>query len=899
MNSLSNHPIPADRHFPSSEGATPMMQQYLELRGQAPGDALLFYRMGDFYELFFDDAVRAAAALDIALTKRGEHQGEPIPMCGVPAATAEAYLARLIKAGFKVAVGEQTEDPKAAKARGGAKAVVQRAITRIVTPGTLTEDSLLDPRAANRIAAVAQLPTGEAALAWAEISTGEFAVAVVAPDALSAELAAMNPAELLVEESRFGDIAAMALRATLTPLPRAKFDVGSAERQLKAQFDVQELTAFGEFSKAERAALGALLDYLALSQAGAPAKLSPPRQAREGSVLAIDPATRASLEIDRTLAGERQGSLLDAIDRTVTAPGARALADRLARPLTDVAAIEARLDAVAWFEREAGLRRQLRDRLRSAGDAERALSRLLVGRGGPRDLKALSGALQEGEAIAARLLDEKLDTPPPRVADGIGALTLADKPELAALVGDLERAIVDEPPLLARDGGFVAEGWMPELDETRQLRDASRRIVAGLQQTYAEATEVSALKVKHNNVLGYFVEVTARHADRLMGDDTFIHRQTMANAVRFTTTELAELESKIASAGERALAMEIETFAGLRDRVEALAGFIRAATAALAEFDVSAALAEWAEEAAACRPQINDSFTFSVDGGRHPVVERALAKSGEGRFTPNSCQLDGSGENAARLTFVTGPNMAGKSTFLRQNALILMLAQAGCYVPAESAVIGVADRLYSRVGAADDLARGRSTFMAEMIETAAILNQATARSFVILDEIGRGTATFDGLSIAWAAAEHLHEINRCRALFATHYHELTRLAGDLDAAGNVSLKAKEWKGELVFLHEVGAGAADRSYGIEVARRAGLPRKAISRAQAILKRLESDGAPAAALDTLPLFAVAEPEPEPLSEPSEVETRLEAVDPDALTPRDALDLVYALKALAKKA
>jgi DNA mismatch repair protein MutS len=899
MNSLSNHPIPADRHFPSSEGATPMMQQYLELRGQAPGDALLFYRMGDFYELFFDDAVRAAAALDIALTKRGEHQGEPIPMCGVPAATAEAYLARLIKAGFKVAVGEQTEDPKAAKARGGAKAVVQRAITRIVTPGTLTEDSLLDPRAANRIAAVAQLPTGEAALAWAEISTGEFAVAVVAPDALSAELAAMNPAELLVEESRFGDIAALALRATLTPLPRAKFDVGSAERQLKAQFDVQELTAFGDFSKAERAALGVLLDYLALSQAGAPAKLSPPRQAREGSVLAIDPATRASLEIDRTLAGERQGSLLDAIDRTVTAPGARALADRLARPLTDVAAIEARLDAVAWFEREAGLRRQLRDRLRSAGDAERALSRLLVGRGGPRDLKALSGALQEGEAIAARLLDEKLDTPPPRVADGIGALTLADKPDLAALVGDLERAIVDEPPLLARDGGFVAEGWMPELDETRQLRDASRRIVAGLQQTYAEATEVSALKVKHNNVLGYFVEVTARHADRLMGDDTFIHRQTMANAVRFTTTELAELESKIASAGERALAMEIETFAGLRDRVEALAGFIRAATAALAEFDVSAALAEWAEEAAACRPQINDSFTFSVDGGRHPVVERALAKSGEGRFTPNSCQLDGSGENAARLTFVTGPNMAGKSTFLRQNALILMLAQAGCYVPAESAVIGVADRLYSRVGAADDLARGRSTFMAEMIETAAILNQATARSFVILDEIGRGTATFDGLSIAWAAAEHLHEINRCRALFATHYHELTRLAGDLDAAGNVSLKAKEWKGELVFLHEVGAGAADRSYGIEVARRAGLPRKAISRAQAILKRLESDGAPAAALDTLPLFAVAEPEPEPLSEPSEVETRLEAVDPDALTPRDALDLVYALKALAKKA
>jgi DNA mismatch repair protein MutS len=896
MNAHTTLPIPADRTFPSAEGATPMMEQFLDLRGQAPADALLFYRMGDFYELFFDDAVRAAAALDIALTKRGEHQGEPIPMCGVPAATAEAYLARLIKAGFKVAVGEQTEDPKAAKARGGSKAVVRREITRVVTPGTLTEDSLLDPRSSNRIAALARLASGEAAIAWAEVSTGEFMVSAVSAQTVAAELAAMSPAELLVEESQFGEAAGFTQRTTLTPLPRAKFDVASAERQLKAQFGVQELTAFGDFSKAERSALGALLDYLALSQAGAPAKLAPPRQAREGSVLAIDPATRASLEIDRTLSGERKGSLLDAIDRTVTAPGARGLAERLARPLTDAKQIEARLDAIAWFEREAPARRDLRDRLRTAGDAERALSRLLLGRGGPRDLKSLSGALLEGEAIASRLLDEKLDTPPELMQAALAALTLADKAELAELVQDLERAVVDEPPLLARDGGFIAEGWLPALDETRQLRDASRRIVAGLQQTYAEASGVSGLKVKHNNVLGYFVEVTAKHADTLMGDDSFIHRQTMANAVRFTTTELAELESKIASAAERALAMEIEAFAQLRDRVEAQTAPIRAAARALAEFDVTAALAEWAEETQACRPQVNDSFTFSITGGRHPVVERSLERNGEGRFTPNSCQLDGSGENAPRLTFITGPNMAGKSTYLRQNALILMLAQAGCYVPAEAAEIGIADRLYSRVGAADDLARGRSTFMAEMIETAAILNQATPRSFVILDEIGRGTATFDGLSIAWAAAEHLHEINQCRALFATHYHELTRLAEDLDAAGNASLKAKEWKGELVFLHEVGPGAADRSYGIEVARRAGLPRKAVSRAQSILKRLESDNAPSAALDTLPLFAVAEPEPEPLV--SAVEERLGHVDADGLSPREALDLVYELKGLTKK-
>lgn len=874
-----------------------MMVQFLALRAQAPGDALLFYRMGDFYELFFDDAVRAAAALDIALTKRGEHAGQPIPMCGVPAATAEAYLARLIKAGFKVAVGEQTEDPKAAKARGGSKAVVRREITRVVTPGTLTEEALLDPRSANRIAALARTPAGEAAIAWAEVSTGEFAVSAVQGANIAAEIAAMAPAELLVEETRFADAAGIAPRSTITPLPRAKFDAASAERQLKDQFGVKDLEAFGHFSRAEHAALGALLDYLALSQAGASAKLSPPRQVTEGQVLAVDPATRASLEIDRTLAGARKGSLLDAIDRTVTAPGARCLAERLARPLTDAPRIEARLDAISFFEANTALRQDVRDRLKSAGDSERALTRLLVGRGGPRDLKALSAALQEGEVLAGLVHAQPIDAPPTEIATGLDALSLADKTELAALLADLEQAISDEPPLMARDGGFVAEGWMSELDEARKLRDESRRVVAGLQQTYAEDTGVSSLKIKHNNVLGYFVEVTAKNADGLMESERFIHRQTMANAVRFTTTELAELEAKIAGAGERALAMELEVFEALRTRVDACAQTIRDAARALAEFDVASALAQWSVETNACRPQIETGTVFAIEGGRHPVVERALERSGEGRFTPNACTLDGAGDAAPRLMLVTGPNMAGKSTYLRQNALILMLAQSGCFVPAEMARIGLADRLYSRVGAADDLARGRSTFMAEMIETAAILNQATERSFVILDEIGRGTATFDGLSIAWAAAEHLHGVNACRALFATHYHELTRLAEDLDAAGNCSLKAKEWKGELVFLHEVGPGAADRSYGIEVARRAGLPALALGRAQTILDRLEAEGAPAAALADLPLFAAT---PAPVETgPSDVEKRLAEIDPDNLSPRDALDVLYALKSLARDA
>jgi DNA mismatch repair protein MutS len=894
MNAHTTHTVPASREFPSADGATPMMAQFLELRAQAPGDALLFYRMGDFYELFFDDAVRASTALDIALTKRGEHGGQPIPMCGVPASTAEIYLARLIKAGFKVAVGEQMESPKAAKARGP-KSVVRRDITRVVTPGTITEEALLDPRTSNRIAALARPASGDAAIAWAEISTGEFVVAKVTVQDVAAELAAMNPAELLIEEARFAEGGDLAPRATITPVSRSKFDVASAGRQLKSQFGVQDLDAFGSFSKVEKSALGALLDYLTLSQAGGSAKLSPPRQASEGSVLAVDPATRASLEIDRTLSGARKGSLLDAIDRTVTAPGARCLAERLGRPSTHVDEINARLDAIAYFESRSELRSSIRSHLKSAADTERALSRLLMGRGGPRDMKALSAALEEGEAMVGAIMAAPLADPPAKISAMLAALRLSDKPELANLVAELERAIIDEPPLLARDGGFVAEDWRAELDEARQLRDASRRVVAGLQQTYAEAVGVTALKVKHNNVLGYFVEVTAKNADALMGRDDFIHRQTMANAVRFTTTELAELEAKIANAGERSLALESEVFERFRDRIETQSTMIRGAAHALAELDVAAALAEWAVETDACRPDVETSGVFSVEGGRHPVVERALERNGEGRFTPNDCGLDADGDEAPRLKLITGPNMAGKSTYLRQNALILMLAQAGCYVPARSARIGIADRLYSRVGAADDLARGRSTFMAEMIEASAILNQATAQSFVILDEIGRGTSTFDGLSIAWAAAEHLHGINECRALFATHYHELTRLADELGHAGNASLKAREWNGELVFLHEVGPGAADRSYGIEVARRAGLPPIAIKRAQTLLERLEAEGAPAAALADLPLFAALEPSVTAV--PSRVELRLAEIEPDGLSPRDALELLYALKDIAK--
>ncbi len=880
------------RAFPTAEGGTPMMVQFLELRAEAPLDALLFYRMGDFYELFFDDAVRAAEALDIALTKRGEHQGEKVAMCGVPVHNAPVYLSRLIKAGFKVAVGEQMEDPAEAKKRGS-KAVVRRAITRIVTPGTLTEDDLLDARSANRIAALAKLATGEYAIAWADVSDGEFGSSPVGEADLEAELAALNPSELLCLDDAAKQAETLAPNAVITPRARTKFDASAGERRLKARFEVQSLEAFGDFTKAELSALGCILDYLELSQAGAPARLRPPESHAPGAVMAIDPAARTSLEIERTLQGARKGSLCDAIDRTMTAPGARLLAERLARPSLNLDEINARLDAASWFADDRALRTGVRERLKAAGDPARCLSRLLLGRGGPRDLAALARALKEGERLIAGLSKDKLNPPPARIDADLNALSLAERPSLAALVEDVAKALVEEPPLLSRDGGFVAPGWSAPLDEARALRDESRKIVAGLQATYAEASGVSALKVKHNNVLGYFIEVSAKNADALMANDAFIHRQTLANAVRFSTPELGELEAKIAKAGERSLALELEIFEELRARVEAEAASIRGAAAALADLDVAAATADWAVESGATRPVVDDSCAFEIEQGRHPVVEAALKRSGEGRFTPNACSLDGAGEVAPRLTLVTGPNMAGKSTFLRQNAVIAILAQAGLYVPAKSARIGLVDRLFSRVGAADDLARGRSTFMAEMIETAAILNQAGPRALVILDEIGRGTATFDGLSIAWAAVEHLHKVNRCRALFATHYHELTRLVDELGAAGNVSLKAREWKGELVFLHEVQPGPADRSYGVEVAKRAGLPKAAVARASEILERLESDGAPAAALADLPLFSAAPPEPE--AKPSEVEARLKGVDVDGLSPREALDLLYALKGM----
>ena len=894
MNAPLVHP-PKAADLPSAEGVTPVMAQFLAAKAQAP-DAILFFRMGDFYELFFRDAEIAASALGITLTKRGKHQGEDIPMAGVPVHALEGYLARLIRQGFKAAICEQLEAPSEAKKRGS-KAVVKRDIVRVVTPGTLTEDSLLDARGANRLAAVA-IRKGRAAVAVVELSAGEVDVVACAPDDLAATLASFRPSEVLVPDRLFGDEAAKGALdgsgGVVQALPQALAEPVGARARVERLYGVASLDGYGAFEESEVAALGLIAAYLETTQAGRIPALSPPRRSGESGYLAIDPATRLSLEIDRTQRGEREGSLLACIDRTVTAGGARALAERIARPLRDPAAINRQLDAVDWLLERRDLRRDLRESLKAAPDVARAVSRLALGRGGPRDLAAIRTGLSAAEAVAALFppARDPLTGPPARLAACLDRLALTA--DTGRLLAELSDGLVADPPHLARDGGFVNAGHRPELDEARALRDDSRRVVAEL-EARAVAQSGVPFKVRHNAVLGYFLETTAKAAEPLLrpaAESPFIHRQTLASQVRFTTVELSELDAKISQAGHRALAIEAETFEGWRATVQALAQPLQAVAEALAELDAHAALAEWAEEVGAVRPVVDDGPCFEVTAGRHPVVEAAVKAQGD-PYTPNDCRLDGSGAACARLSIVTGPNMAGKSTFLRQNALLVVLAQAGAFVPARAMRLGVVDRLFSRVGAGDDLARGRSTFMMEMVETAAILTQATDRSFVVLDEIGRGTATYDGLAIAWAVAEALHDRNRARTLFATHYHELAGLETRLAHVCNLSMKAKEWNGELVFLHEAAPGAADRSYGVQVAKLAGVPPAVVSRAREVLDRLEGEKAAASSLDDLPLFAAAEAPPPPPS--SALHDALSAIEPDELSPREALEALYRLKAI----
>jgi DNA mismatch repair protein MutS len=857
------------------DAPTPMMAQYKRLKSEA-GDALLFYRMGDFFELFFDDARAAAACLDIALTKRGEIEGEAIPMCGVPVHSAEAYLARLIRGGHRVAVAEQIESPAEARKARGSKALVDRAIVRLVTPGTLTEEALLDSGAANWLAAIGRVGD-EWALAAADISTGRFELVALGTGELAAELARLSPAETIADGSVPG------IRCTAG---KGGFDSLAGERALKARFGLATLDGLGAPSRAELAAAGGLLTYLDATQKSSAALLDVPRRIARSAHMAIDAASRESLELCRSVSGSVAGSLLGEIDRCQTAPGRRLLAEDLAAPLTERAAIDGRLALVAWLHIDAGRRERVRAALKAMPDLARALARLAAGRGSPRDLALLRDGLGAAAALKSEIEAEP-DRPP------LLAQLLPRLGGHQALVDKLTGALVPSPPLDAAKGGYIADGYDPALDALRSASSDGRRAIAALEAGYRDATGIGSLKIRHNAVLGYHVEVSARHADRLMAPDSgFTHRQTLAGVVRFNSPQLHAEASRVVEAGGHALAAEAAHFDELTGQAVAAAPAITATAEAIARIDVAASHATRAVEGGWTRPELTDQSCLEIDGGRHPVVESALGQSGD-RFVANDLALG----PADRLWLITGPNMGGKSTFLRQTALLVVLAQCGSFVPATRAKVGLVDRLFSRVGASDNLARGRSTFMVEMVETAAILSQATTRSLVILDEIGRGTSTYDGLAIAWAVVEAMHNQLKCRTLFATHYHELTRLAGRLDCLSLHHVRAREWKGDLVLLHEVAGGAADRSYGIAVAKLAGLPPAVVARAKSVLAKLEAGrdatGGIAAGLDDLPLFAAAaapEPAPDPL------ESALAVIDPDKLSPREALDALYALKRLA---
>mgnify|MGYP000856856069 CR=1 FL=1 len=869
---------------------TPMMAQYLAVKAQHPG-SLLFYRMGDFYELFFDDAVKASQTLGIALTKRGKHLGEDIRMCGVPVHACDHYLQKLIRGGHRVAICEQMEDPAEAKKRGS-KSVVKRDVVRLVTPGTLTEDTLLDTRTANYLTSLAvNRGTGEMALAYADISTGTFAVMSTTAARLASDVARLSPSEILVPDVLLDDKpfaeSLEASGAALSPLPQSRFDSNAAEHRLKAHFAVASLAGFGEFTRAEIAALGTLLDYILITQVGATPHLRAPVREAASAYMIIDAATRTNLELVKSLNGNRDGSLLGVMDRTVTSAGARRLAVLLAQPFATARQVNDRLDGVSLFFDDETLNGRVRESLATVPDLERALARLTARRGGPRDLMAISQGLAAAHALA-----NILQHGPSVIAEAVEQLLAAP----LDLAQGITRALGDNLPLLARDGGFVAHGFHPELDDMRKLRDDTRAVIAALQNRYVEATGIKALKIKHNNILGYFIEVPAAQSDNMKdsaGLITFYHRQTVASAMRFSTDELAGLEQKIAHAAERALAIELLIFEDFIMAIVGVRNEISACAAALADLDALSSLAALAREQRHVRPRVDDSTSFIIKQGRHPVVEAALGRSAEARFMANDCNL---GEAQPALWLLTGPNMAGKSTFLRQNALITIMAQMGAFVPADAAHIGCVDRLFSRVGAADDLARGRSTFMVEMVETAAILNQATAKSLVILDEIGRGTATYDGLSIAWATLEYLHGHNQCRALFATHYHELTSLTASLDRLVCMTMAVKEWQGNIVFLHQVRHGSADRSYGIQAAKLAGLPSAVIARAETVLRKLEQgrDQRPAQdLLSDLPLFSAPLPSPPRPVEPDHLRETLNAVNPDMLSPREALEMLYDLK------
>ena len=867
----------------SIENATPMLRQYLETKARFP-DAILFFRLGDFYEMFFDDAIEASRILDIQLTSRGR-DGERFPMCGVPYHAARSYIARLIEAGKKVAICDQVDEPQSLK---GGKKLFRREVTRIVTPGTVLDEEILDPRTANYLATVAR--EGEAyGIAFLDASTGEFRAAQVASlAAVETELARFAPREILlgpgVEELSKG--VGGIVRAAEAP---ETFEPARAESLLRRHFGVATLEGFGLGGlRAAVAAAGAALAYLTETQRGnAAAHVDRIQAFFPERHLRLDEASSANLELFRTLhGGRKKGSLFSTIDRTATAMGGRRLGEWLAAPLLDVEEIRGRHDAVEELLERATLREGLSEALRGVADLERLLGRLSLGVGNARDARNLGLSLGRLGEIAAMLR-------------GCDARLLVGQTEaligLEDLAEDLQRALLEELPATTREGNMFARGWDEKLDELVELATSGREVLARLEARERERTGIASLKLRYNKVFGYYIEVTKPNLHLVPSH--YLRKQTTANAERFTTEELQAYEEKILTAEERRIEREAELFEELRRRILERSAAIRRAASAVATVDVLVSFARVAAEHGYVRPEVDEGDALEILEGRHPVVEQAL---GTEAFVPNDVSLD---RKERQILVITGPNMAGKSTILRQTALIVLLAQAGSFVPATRARIGIADRIFCRVGASDDLYRGQSTFMVEMVETAAILHGATERSLVVLDEIGRGTSTFDGLSIAWAVAEYLHDKVGARTLFATHYHELVELAKERPRVKNATIAVTEQGGRVIFLRKLIPGGASRSYGIEVARLAGVPAEVIARAREILANLESkeldpqgraafarkgSGRPQPA--QLGLFGDESP-PDPKA--AEILDAIRRLEPERMTPLEALSLLFEWK------
>lgn len=881
---------------------TPAMKQYLKLKSEH-SEYLLFYRMGDFYELFYEDAITASGALGLTLTSRSGEKD--IPMCGVPFHAYEMYLARLIKMGYKVAICEQMETPEQAKARG--HKTVDREIVRLVTSGTLTEDCMLEAKKSNYIASIC-VRSGEVGVAWLDVSTGAFFMQRVPTtkemevEQVSAVLARLSPVELLIEDKLLEYPKYFALfrefKEVMSPRAKEIFNYESAMHTLLKAYKVQAIEVFGDFSKVEIMASGVLLDYVENTQRGVLPRLEKPCRILGDDMVDIDASTRRSLELLST-SNTMGVSLLKAMDRTVTNGGGRLLAERLAAPIMNIREINDRLDIVTFFLNNPNVRGRLREVLRQTTDIKRAIQRICMQRGGPKDLYDLAYSLRLIPEIKNILLsfavyqEDSIYAQVPQVLDELANRFFDHSYLVESIINALPEDRKDLPTL-TRNGGFIRKGAFADLDYLRNIRDESQGKCDYLRDLYAEETGVSGLKIKSNSVIGYFVEVPSKFANILFDNPKFIHRQSVLNAVRFTTVELSELENEVNSSVEKALEMELRIYEELSLHAIAQVDAISRGAEVLAILDVSAGLAELAEECNYVRPVVDDSLDFEIVEGRHPVVEYVMQKTADGSFVGNSCTLKHKEDD---IWLLTGPNMAGKSTFLRQNAIIAIMAQMGSFVPAQSVRIGVIDKVFSRVGASDDLANGRSTFMVEMVETAAILNRATERSFVILDEIGRGTATFDGVSIAWSVVEHLAEINKCRTIFATHYHELTKLNNRINNLSLHCMKIKEFNGEVIFMHEVVDGSADRSYGIHVARLAGLPDITIKRAEQVLKVMEEEKQNkvlSAIEDDLPLFeALKQKEEAVMVQENPVIDLIKNLDVDDMSPRDALAKLYELK------